>query len=150
MPFSVRDWFPCDLARNDEFGKTLYVGVYTDEIVVHTDEDGVISLPPITFVFRLNIEPQEAAPDPLRVVLGILDAEGRAFAQVKGHVPPALARGTRLNLNFSFSDLILPGPGEYRLQFSLGEYSYEDRLLIRVHEPPQKGETNEDVAGGDL
>lgn len=138
MPTAVRDWFPCDLARDDEFGKTLYIGVLTDELLVKPQEEGNIRLSPITFVFRLNIDPQDPRSDPRPVALSIADARGEAIAQVEGRVSADLLRGTRLNLNFALSALQLPGSGDYRVRLSFGDYSFEDQLRVRVR--PQVGE----------
>lgn len=130
---SVRDWFPCDLVRNDEFGKTMYIGVGTNELVFQRTTNGQLSFPPITFVFRLNIHPERA--EAKTVAFRILDLEGReAFAEIVGQVPPSLMQGTRLNLNFTLAKLRVPGPAEYLVQLQLADYSFEERFRIRASE----------------
>ena len=127
MTFSLRDWFPCDLARADVEGKLMYIGVYTDHIVFKNGEFPA-RLAQIVFAFRFKVHDYSEANGP--ILFRLVDPNGTVLQTMSGSLPGQLA-GDRLNLNLGVSGLTLPMPGRYKVELSLGtEYKMEDVLKV--------------------
>lgn len=124
---AVRDWFPCDLARNDDQGKALYVGVYTDEIQLSRP-----TFPfqmPLVFAFRLEVK---NFADPNRTIrFAISDPEGSVLASAAAELPVDFPKGTRLNVNITLAQIRFPGPGQYRVSLGIGSsFEFDDVFKI--------------------
>jgi hypothetical protein len=126
VTFSLRDWFPCDLARADSEGKMMYIGVYTDHIVFKNGQFPA-RMTQIAFIFRFKVQDYEAN-SPVRFRL--IDPNGAVMQTIEGALPPQLA-GDRLNLQLGMAGVSFPTPGRYKIELSLGtEYRMEDSLKV--------------------
>jgi hypothetical protein len=107
----------------------IYVGVGTDELILHTSVTGTIMLAPITFVYRLEITPcTEGVP----VCLELSRSDGTRVAKLEGALPVEKVAGTRLNLSFAFNRLNLPGAGEYGWQLQVDDEKHEGTIRFRL------------------
>jgi hypothetical protein len=127
MDFKVRDWFPCDFARNDDAGKPMYIGVYTDEIVIRHGQFPAI-LPQLSFIFRLE---GSASESPVPIHFSVSTPNGDQAAKVDGTLPAGLPTGTRLNLSFALAPAKFDDVGKYRVSLSIGaKFSFNDHFTV--------------------
>ncbi len=123
----MRDWFPCDLARQDCEEKMLYVGVYTDHIVFPTGQFPA-SVVQMVFVFRLKVANYSDGGGPL--TFSVTDPSGSTISKIDGRLPNELA-GDRLNLHLTARNLSFPLPGRYQLYLGLGaDFVWKDVLKV--------------------